>query len=200
VGLYPKAIERLINELAKLPGIGDKTAQRLAFHLIDAPQTDITGLSEALLDMKDKVRLCPRCFSITDGDLCDVCKDPKRDKSVICVVENTRDIFAIERTHEYNGLYHVLHGAISPIEGIGPQDIKARELILRLGEDDVKEVIMATNPTPEGEATAMYLGQLITPMGITVTRLAKGIPIGADVEYTDEITLIKAFEGRKPIK
>ncbi|MDD2414611.1 MAG: recombination mediator RecR [Eubacteriaceae bacterium] len=200
MGLYPKAIERLINELAKLPGIGDKTAQRLAFHLIDAPQTDITGLSEALLDMKDKVRLCPRCFSITDGDLCDVCKDPKRDKSVICVVENTRDIFAIERTHEYNGLYHVLHGAISPIEGIGPQDIKARELILRLGEDDVKEVIMATNPTPEGEATAMYLGQLITPMGITVTRLAKGIPIGADVEYTDEITLIKAFEGRKPIK
>lgn len=200
MGLYPKAIERLINELAKLPGIGDKTAQRLAFHLIDAPQTDITGLSEALLDMKDKVRLCPRCFSITDGDLCDVCKDPRRDKSVICVVENTRDIFAIERTHEYNGLYHVLHGAISPIEGIGPKDIKARELILRLGEDDVKEVIMATNPTPEGEATAMYLGQLITPMGITVTRLAKGIPIGADVEYTDEITLIKAFEGRKPIK
>lgn len=200
MGLYPKAIERLINELAKLPGIGDKTAQRLAFHLIDAPQADITGLSEALLDMKDKVRLCPRCFSITDGDLCDVCKDPRRDKSVICVVENTRDIFAIERTHEYNGLYHVLHGAISPIEGIGPKDIKARELILRLGEDDVKEVIMATNPTPEGEATAMYLGQLITPMGITVTRLAKGIPIGADVEYTDEITLIKAFEGRKPIK
>ncbi len=200
MGLYPKAIERLINELAKLPGIGDKTAQRLAFHLIDAPQTDITGLSEALLDMKDKVRLCPRCFSITDGDLCDVCKDPRRDKSVICVVENTRDIFAIERTHEYNGLYHVLHGAISPIEGIGPKDIKARELILRLGEDDVNEVIMATNPTPEGEATAMYLGQLITPMGITVTRLAKGIPIGADVEYTDEITLIKAFEGRKPIK
>jgi len=183
--------------LSKLPGIGEKTAQRLAFHLIDAPEGDVMGLSKALVEVKDKVGLCPQCFSITDGDLCAICRDPERDQSTICVVENPRDVYAIEKTREYHGLYHVLHGVISPMEGIGPQDIRARELILRLGEKDIKEVIMATNPTPEGEATAMYLGNLISPMGIKVTRLAKGIPIGADVEYTDEITLIKAFEGRK---
>ncbi len=200
MGLYPKAIERLVAELSKLPGIGEKTAQRLAFHLIDAPKEDITGLSRALLDVKEKVKLCPVCFSITDGDRCDICADASRDRSVLCVVENTRDIYAIERTREYHGLYHVLHGVISPLEGIGPQDIKARELMLRLADGTVKEVIMATNPTPEGEATAVYLGNLITPMGVAVTRLAKGIPIGADVEFTDEVTLIKAFEGRKRIK
>jgi recombination protein RecR len=200
LGLYPKAIERLVAELSKLPGIGEKTAQRLAFHLIDAPKEDITGLSRALLDVKEKVKLCPVCFSITDGDRCDICADASRDRSVLCVVENTRDIYAIERTREYHGLYHVLHGVISPLEGIGPQDIKARELMLRLADGTVKEVIMATNPTPEGEATAVYLGNLITPMGVAVTRLAKGIPIGADVEFTDEVTLIKAFEGRKRIK
>ncbi|WP_329886960.1 recombination mediator RecR [Pseudoramibacter faecis] len=200
MGLYPKAIERLVAELSKLPGIGEKTAQRLAFHLIDAPKEDITGLSRALLDVKEKVKLCPVCFSITDGDRCDICADASRDRSVLCVVENTRDIYAIERTREYHGLYHVLHGVISPLEGIGPQDIKARELMLRLADGTVTEVIMATNPTPEGEATAVYLGNLITPMGVTVTRLAKGIPIGADVEFTDEVTLIKAFEGRKQIK
>lgn len=200
MGLYPKAIERLVAELSKLPGIGEKTAQRLAFHLIDAPKEDITGLSRALLDVKEKVKLCPVCFSITDGDHCDICADASRDRSVLCVVENTRDIYAIERTREYHGLYHVLHGVISPLEGIGPQDIKARELMLRLANGTVTEVIMATNPTPEGEATAVYLGNLITPMGVTVTRLAKGIPIGADVEFTDEVTLIKAFEGRKQIK
>lgn len=200
MSVYPKAIERLITEFTKLPGIGERTAERLVFYLMDAPKDDVTDLSDALIDVRDHVKLCPKCFSITDGELCDICSDPERDQSVICVVENTRDIFAIEKTREYKGLYHVLHGAISPIEGIGPRDIKARELILRLGENDVKEVIMATNPTPEGEATAMYLSQLITPMGIKVTRLAKGIPIGADVEFTDEVTLIKAFEGRKPIK
>jgi recombination protein RecR len=200
LGLYPKAVERLVAELSKLPGIGEKTAQRLAFHLIDAPKEDITGLSAALLDVKEKVKLCPVCFSITDGDRCDICADASRDRSVLCVVENTRDIYAIERTREYHGLYHVLHGVISPLEGVGPQDIKARELMLRLADGTVKEVIMATNPTPEGEATAVYLGNLIAPMGVTVTRLAKGIPIGADVEFTDEVTLIKAFEGRKQIK
>jgi recombination protein RecR len=200
LGLYPKAVERLVAELSKLPGIGEKTAQRLAFHLIDAPKEDITGLSAALLDVKEKVKLCPVCFSITDGDRCDICADASRDRSVLCVVENTRDIYAIERTREYHGLYHVLHGVISPLEGVGPQDIKARELMLRLADGTVKEVIMATNPTPEGEATAVYLGNLITPMGVAVTRLAKGIPIGADVEFTDEVTLIKAFEGRKRIK
>ena len=199
MGIYPQAIERLVTELGKLPGIGEKTAQRLAFHLIDAPQEDIVGLSEALLDVKKKVHLCPKCFSITDKEICDICSDPNREHQTICVVQSTKDIYAIEKTREYKGVYHVLHGVISPLEGIGPQDIKARELIQRLSQDDVKEVIMATNPTPEGEATAMYLGNLITPSGVKVTRLAKGIPIGADVEYIDEITLIKAFEGRKEI-
>ena len=199
MGFYPKAIERLVTELGKLPGIGEKTAQRRAFHLIDAPAEEIEGLSNALLNVKDKIRLCPECFSITDGDRCDVCADPNRNRRVICVVQSTKDIFAIEKTREYNGLYHVLHGVISPLEGIGPQDIKAKELLLRIGENDIEEVIMATNPTPEGEATAMYLGNLISPLGVKVTRLAKGIPIGADVEYIDEITLIKAFEGRNTI-
>lgn len=199
MGFYPKAIERLVTELGKLPGIGEKTAQRLAFHLIDAPVEEIEGLSNALLNVKDKIKLCPECFSITDGDRCDVCADPSRNRKVICVVQSTKDIFAIEKTREYNGLYHVLHGVISPLEGIGPQDIKAKELLLRIGENDIEEVIMATNPTPEGEATAMYLGNLISPLGVKVTRLAKGIPIGADVEYIDEITLIKAFEGRNTI-
>lgn len=199
MGFYPKAIERLVTELGKLPGIGEKTAQRLAFHLIDAPAEEIEGLSNALLNVKDKIKLCPECFSITDGDRCDVCADPNRNRKVICVVQSTKDIFAIEKTREYNGLYHVLHGVISPLEGIGPQDIKAKELLLRIGENDIEEVIMATNPTPEGEATAMYLGNLISPLGVKVTRLAKGIPIGADMEYIDEITLIKAFEGRNTI-
>lgn len=189
----------MVSELTKLPGIGEKTAQRLAFHLIDAPRDDITALAQALIAVKDKVHLCPICFSITDQEVCDICSDPNRDRSTICVVEHTRDVYAIERTREYNGLYHVLHGVISPLEGIGPQDIRARELIKRLNDKEVKEVIMATNPTPEGESTAVYLSNLITPAGIRVTRLAKGIPIGADVEYTDEVTLIKAFEGRKKI-
>lgn len=199
MGFYPKAIERLVTELGRLPGVGEKTAQRLAFHLIDAPPEEIQALSDALLNVKDRIHLCPQCFSITDKDLCDICSDPSRNQKLICVVSNTRDVYAIEKTREYNGLYHVLHGVISPLEGIGPQDIKARELLLRIGENDIEEVIMATNPTPEGEATAMYLGNLITPLGVKVTRLAKGIPIGADVEYIDEITLVKAFEGRSSI-
>lgn len=199
MGFYPKAIEQLVTELGKLPGIGEKTAQRLAFHLIDAPADEIEGLSKALLNVKDKIHLCPECFSITDREQCDICSDPNRNPKVICVVQSTKDIFAIEKTREYNGLYHVLHGVISPLEGIGPQDIKAKELLLRIGKSDIEEVIMATNPTPEGEATAMYLGNLISPLGVKVTRLAKGIPIGADVEYIDEITLIKAFEGRNTI-
>ncbi len=199
MGFYPKAIERLVTELSRLPGIGEKTAQRLAFHLIDAPAEEIENLSSALIGVKEKVHLCPKCFSITDKDICDICGNPDRNQKVICVVQNTKDIFAIEKTREYNGLYHVLHGVISPLEGIGPQDIKAKELLLRIGEADIEEVIMATNPTPEGEATAMYLGNLITPLGVKVTRLAKGIPVGADVEYIDEITLVKAFEGRNTI-
>ena len=196
MGLYPKAVERLIIELGKLPGIGEKSAQRMAFHLIDAPAQDVLGLSAALAEVKEKVHLCPKCFSVTDKPVCDICADAERDHSTLCVVQTTRDVYAIERTKEYKGLYHVLHGLISPLEGIGPNEIKARELIARLREEPIAEVIMATNPTPEGEATAMYLGSLIKPAGIKVSRLAKGIPVGADVEYIDEITLIKAFEGR----
>lgn len=199
MGVYPKAIDRLVAELGKLPGIGEKTAQRLAFHLIDAPPTDIDGLASALTAVKDKIHLCPVCFSITDKDQCDICSDSNRNQKMICVVQSTKDIFAIEKTREYNGLYHVLHGVISPLEGVGPQDIKARELIERIGHNDIEEVIMATNPTPEGEATAIYLGNLISPLGTKVTRLAKGMPIGADVEYIDEITLVKALEGRNVI-
>ena len=199
MGLYPKAVERLIIELGKLPGIGEKSAQRMAFHLIDAPAQDVLGLSAALAEVKEKVHLCPKCFSVTDKPVCDICADTERDHSTLCVVQTTRDVYAIERTKEYKGLYHVLHGLISPLEGIGPNEIKARELIARLREESISEVIMATNPTPEGEATAMYLGSLIKPAGIKVSRLAKGIPVGADVEYIDEITLIKAFEGRSLI-
>lgn len=199
MGYYPKTLERLVLELGKLPGIGEKTAQRLAFHIINLSNEEISSLSEALVSAKAKIVLCKKCFNITDKEICDICENPKRDQQTICVVQNSRDIFAIEKTREYNGLYHVLHGAISPLDGIGPQDIKARELLLRIGENDIKEVIMATNATVEGEATAMYLSNLISPLGVIVTRLAKGIPIGADLEYTDEITLIKAFEGRNKI-
>ena len=195
MGYYPKTLERLVLELAKLPGIGEKSAQRLAFHIINLSDEEISSLSEALIAAKSKIVLCQKCFTITDKEICDICENPKRDQETICVVQSSRDIFAIEKTREYNGLYHVLHGAISPLDGIGPQDIKARELLLRIGESDIKEVIMATNATVEGEATAMYLGNLISPLGVKVTRLAKGIPIGADLEFTDEITLIKAFEG-----
>lgn len=194
---YPKAVERLINELGKLPGIGEKSAQRLAFHLIDTPKEDINDLLNALETVKTNIRLCPECFSITDQEICDICSDKNRDNTILCVVEDTKDLYAIERTHEYDGLYHVLHGVISPLEGVGPADIKARELIERLKELPVKEVVMATNPSPEGEATAMYLKNLIIPSGIKVTRLAKGVPIGADMEYVDEITLTKALQGRQ---
>ncbi|AWW26475.1 recombination mediator RecR [Acetobacterium carbinolicum] len=199
MGYYPKTLERLVQELGKLPGIGEKSAQRLAFHIINLSDEEISSLSEALVLAKTKIVLCQKCFTITDKEICDICENPKRDQQTICVVQNSRDIFAIEKTREYHGLYHVLHGAISPLDGIGPADIKARELLLRIGESDIKEVIMATNATVEGEATAMYLGNLISPLGVKVTRLAKGIPIGADLEYTDEITLIKAFEGRNEI-
>ena len=199
MSVYPESIDRLVSELTKLPGIGEKTAQRLAFHLIDAPRDDITALADALVAVKDKVHLCPVCFSITDKATCDICADPNRDRSVICVVEHTRDVYAIERTREFNGLYHVLHGVISPLEGVGPQDIRARELIKRLNDEAVKEVIMATNPTVEGEATAMYLSRLLKPLDIRVTRLAYGIPVGGDLEYADDVTLARALEGRSEL-
>lgn len=196
---YPKTLERLVQELAKLPGIGEKTAQRLAFHIINLPQDEVLNLAQTLTAAKEKTVLCNRCFTISDQPICDICNNPKRDQDVICVVQTSKELFAIERTREYHGLYHVLHGAISPLDGIGPQDIKARELLLRIGKDEIKEVIMATNATVEGEATAMYLATLISPLGVEVSRIAKGIPIGADLEYTDEITIIKAFEARSKI-
>lgn len=193
---YPKSVSRLIEELSKLPGVGEKSATRLAFHLISAPSEDIDGLIGALRETEEKIHLCPECFAITDEETCEICSDPRRDHTTICVVENTNDIYAIERMMQFRGVYHVLHGAISPLEGVGPEDIRAAELVRRVSDGKVEEVIMATNPSPEGEATAMYLKNLISPLGVKVTRLAKGIPIGADVEYVDEITLIKAFEGR----
>lgn len=193
---YPKSVSRLIEELSKLPGVGEKSATRLAFHLISAPAEDIDGLIGALRETEEKIHLCPECFAITDEETCEICSDPRRDHTTICVVENTNDIYAIERMMQFRGVYHVLHGAISPLEGVGPEDIRAAELVRRVSDGKVEEVIMATNPSPEGEATAMYLKNLISPLGVKVTRLAKGIPIGADVEYVDEITLIKAFEGR----
>lgn len=196
---YPKTLERLVQELAKLPGIGEKTAQRLAFHIINLPQDEVLNLAETLRTVKEKIVLCDRCFTISDQAICDICSNGTRDQATICVVQTSKELFAIERTREYKGLYHVLHGAISPLDGIGPQDIKARELLLRIGKEEIKEVIMATNATVEGEATAMYLANLITPLGVAVSRIAKGIPIGADLEYTDEITIIKAFEARSKL-
>lgn len=193
------AISRLIDEFARLPGVGKKSAQRLAFHVINMDQGQAVNFAEAILDVKRKVRYCERCFNITDQDICDICNDQRRDHSIICVVESPRDLMAIENTKEFHGYYHVLHGVISPMEGIGPNEIKIRELILRLQNDETKELIIATNPSIEGEATAMYISKLLKGTDIAVTRLAHGIPVGGDLEYADEVTLAKAIEGRRTI-
>lgn len=192
-------VEKLIEELSKLPGIGRKTAQRLAFHVLHIREDDAVNLAEAIIQAKRKTRYCSICANITDIDPCYICQGGKRDKSTICVVEDPRDVAAMERTREYHGLYHVLHGAISPMEGIGPEDIKIKELILRLQGDEVKEIILATNPNIEGEATSMYISKLVKPLGIKVTRIAHGIPVGGDLEYADEVTLSKALEGRRQL-
>ena len=197
---YAKPLNRLIGELSKLPGIGGKTAQRLAFYILSLEDQEVEKLTGAITEAKAKMRYCSICGNLTDEDLCRICTDHSRDKSVICVVESPKDVAAMEKIREYKGLYHVLHGAISPMEGIGPEDINLKSLIKRLqGNDDVKEIILATNPNIEGEATAMYIARLINPSGIKVTRIAHGIPVGGDLEYTDEITLLKAMEGRKPL-
>ena len=196
---YTEPISRLIEEFSKLPGIGKKTAQRLAFHVINMNNNDVEALSKAILDAKKEIKYCSICCNITDKDPCSMCSNPNRDSSVICVVEDPRDVAAMERTHEFKGVYHVLHGSISPMNGVGPDDIKIKELLSRLMDGDVKEVIIATNPRVEGEATAMYLSKLIKPLGISVTRIAHGIPVGGDLEYTDEVTLTKALEGRREI-
>ncbi|MDR2610081.1 MAG: recombination mediator RecR [Clostridiales Family XIII bacterium] len=197
---YPKPLEKLITELSKLPGIGGKTAQRLAFHILSLRDDDAYALSAAVAGAKKDMKYCSVCGNLTDVDPCALCSDAGRDKSIICVVESPRDVAAIERMREYKGLYHVLHGAISPMDGIGPEDINLAQLIVRLREsDEVREVIVATNPNVEGEATAMYAARLIAPSGIKVSRIAHGVPVGGDLEYTDEITLAKAIGGRREI-
>ena len=190
-------VVRLIEELCKLPGIGPKTAQRLTFYLLRSPGDQARDLARAILEVKEKIGFCSRCYNITDADPCRICSDPARDPSQICVVEEPLDILALERTRSYKGLYHVLHGAISPMDGIGPEDLRVRELLVRLQGDTVKEVILATNPNLEGEATGMYLSRLISPLGVKVTRLARGLPVGGDLEYADEVTLTRALEGRQ---
>lgn len=192
-------VSKLIDEFSKLPGIGRKTAQRLAFHVLSLREDQAFSLANAIVDAKRKTRFCSVCFNITDVDPCVYCSNEKRDQTTICVVESSKDVIAIEKTREYKGLYHVLHGAISPMDGIGPDDIKLKELIQRLSNTDIKEIIVATNPTIEGEATAMYISRIVSPLGITVSRIAHGIPIGGDLEYADEVTLSKSLEGRRKL-
>lgn len=192
---YSSQIIKLIEELSKLPGIGAKSAQRLAFHIINMPQEQVERLSGAMMDAKKNVRYCKECFTLTDQELCPICSSDKRDHQTIMVVENTRDLAAYEKTGKYNGVYHVLHGAISPMRGIGPGEIRLKELMQRL-QGDVKEVIIATNSSLEGETTAMYISKLIKPTGIKVSRIASGVPVGGDLEYIDEVTLLRALEGR----
>lgn len=196
---YSEPIDRLINEFSKLPGIGRKTAQRLAFHVINMDIKDVTGLSKALVDVKNEIKYCSVCCNISDTEVCPICANSHRDPSTICVVEDPRDVAAMERTKDYSGRYHVLNGIISPMDGIGPDMLNIKELISRLGDGSVKEIIMATNPTIEGEATAMYISRLVKPMGIKVTRIAHGLPVGGDLEYADDVTISKALEGRREI-
>lgn len=193
---YAKPLNKLINELSKLPGIGGKTAQRLAFHILSMDDRDALALSDAIRTAKSSMRYCSVCGNLTDEDPCAICSDESRDISTICVVESSKDVIAMEKIREYRGYYHVLHGAISPMDGIGPEDINLKNLIERLRDERIKEVIIATNPNIEGEATAMYIARLIKPSGIRVSRIAHGIPVGGDLEYADEVTLLKAVEGR----
>ncbi len=199
MSLYSPSIEKLIESFERLPSIGHKTAARLAFHILNSSEEETNEFISSIVNAKKNLKYCSKCYNISDTDPCIICSNPKRDTSIICVVEDVRDIIAMEKTHEFKGVYHVLHGSISPMNGIGPDDIKIKELLARLMEGQVKEVILATNPRVEGEATAMYLSKLIKPLGITVTRIAHGIPVGGDLEYTDEITLTKALEGRREL-
>lgn len=196
--MYSESVKKLIGEFEKLPGIGHKSAVRLAFYILESDETAAKNMADALLEAKQKVKFCTKCFNLAEAELCEICANNKRDESVICVVENVKDVAAMEKTHEFKGLYHVLHGAISPMNNISANDIKIKELVSRLSDDRIKEVILATNPTIEGEATAMYISRIIkTIPGVKVSRIAHGIPVGGDLEYTDEITLIKAMENRR---
>ena len=199
VSAYTPPVQALIDELGRLPGIGPKSAQRIAFHLLKVPVDDANRLAHAITEAKDKVRFCERCFNVSESELCDYCTDDRRDSSIICVVEESRDIVSIEKTGEFRGRYHVLLGVMSPLEGIGPEQLKIRELLTRLGPEGVQEVIVCTNPNTEGEVTAMYLARTLKPLGLTVTRIASGLPVGGDLEYADELTLGRALEGRRPI-
>jgi len=195
--VYEGVVQDLIDELGRLPGVGPKSAQRIAFHLLQADPADVRRLVEALTEVKEKVRFCSTCGNVSQDEQCRICRDPRRDLTVLCVVEESKDVVAIEKTREFRGRYHVLGGAISPIEGIGPDDLRIRELMTRLADEQVTEIILATDPNLEGEATATYLARLLKPMGLRVTRLASGLPVGGDLEYADEITLGRAFEGRR---
>ena len=195
--MYSESVQKLIKEFEKFPGIGHKTAVRLAFYVLEEDEKFAREMAEAIIDAKSKVKFCSKCFNLTDTDPCSICSNAKRDNQLLCVVEDVKDVVAMEKTHEFKGIYHVLHGAISPMNNVSAADIKIKELVSRLSDASIKEVIVATNPTIEGEATAMYISRLLKPMGVKVTRIAHGIPVGGDLEYTDEITLIKALEGRR---
>jgi recombination protein RecR len=197
MAFYAPAIARLLEELERLPGIGPKSAQRVAYWLLTSDSADAQRLADAIVEVKRTIHFCARCFNFAEGDLCSICADPERDATAICVVEEPRDVIAIERTGEFRGFYHVLHGAISPIDGVGPDQLRMRELIERLGTEEVREVVVATNPNVEGETTALYLARLIKPLGITVTRIASGLPVGGDLEFADEVTLGRALEARR---
>lgn len=194
---YTPPLARLIDELKHLPGIGQKSAQRIAFHLERAPREDVQRLAEALLDAKDKIRLCSLCNNLTEADPCEYCTDPRRDSEVICVVETPYNVVSVEKSREFRGRYHVLHGALAPLQGIGPEQLKLRNLMERLNDGKVRELIVATSPTVEGEATAVYLAKLVKPLGVRVSRIAMGIPVGSDLEFADEVTMLRALEGRR---
>ena len=194
---FAAPVARLIEEFEKLPGIGNKTAQRLAYYVLNMPKPEAEGFAQAVLEAKEKVHACEVCQNLTDKELCSICSSAKRDRTTICVVEGPKDVIAMERTREYTGVYHVLHGALSPMDGTGPSDIRIKELVTRLGKDEIAEVILATSSTVEGEATAMYIARLLKPTGIKTTRLAYGIPVGGELEYADEVTLSRALEGRR---
>jgi recombination protein RecR len=198
--VYEGIVQELIDELGRLPGVGPKSAQRIAFYLLQAEPDQPKKLAQLLLEVKERVRFCEVCFNVTEETRCNICRDSRRNQTVICVVEESKDVQAIERTREFRGLYHVLGGAISPIEGIGPDNLRIKELMSRLGNPDIQEVIIATDPNLEGEATATYLTRLLAPLGMTVSRLASGLPVGGDLEYADEVTLGRAFEGRRVVK
>ena len=196
---HAQPINRLIQELTKLPGVGEKTASRLAMHILRGPKEDAEGLARAILEVKEKIRFCGQCFNLTDQDPCRLCQDPKRNREILCVVSNPEDLMALEKSGGFRGLYHVLHGVLSPLEGVGPKDLKISELLARLQGGEIKEVILATNPSVEGEATAQYLSQIIRPLNIRVTRIARGVPMGGDLQYIDEVTLSKSLENRSPL-